>query len=184
MDRPASASVRSPSKLCDPVCELKSQDAAFGILIEVFRQHQSYRIESDYQTRLQQAATAQGEDNGGETLILETDSKALRTLREFVRTLARREKDLRLAAMETQVANFQAAYGCVRKIDVDYVGEPVPRTFNQQIAQEMIKTFVVIAPGTLAKGDLRQSPTVPASTVLLNLPTGPANIKDLVEPCD
>lgn len=180
--RPSSSSARSATKFCDPVCELNSQDAAFAILVEVFRQHQSYRIESDFQSRLQQAAELKG--TGADTLIIEADSKALQALRDLVRNLARHEKDLRLATMETQVANFQAAYSCVRKIDEDYVGERVPRVIDQQTAQNKIKEFVVIAPGTLAKGDILSAPTIPASSVLLNLPTGPANTKELVEPCD
>jgi hypothetical protein len=173
---------KSAIKYCDPVCELKSQDAAFGILMEVYRQHQCYRIETDYQIRLLEAGGLPVQTNS--TLVIEADSKALRMLRELVRRLARSERELRLAAMETQVANFQAAYGCVRKIDEDYVGERVPRTFNQEAAREKIKDFVVIAPGTLTRGDLRRAREIPASSVLLDLPLGPANLAELVEPCE
>ncbi|MCG3148570.1 MAG: hypothetical protein PCFJNLEI_02014 [Verrucomicrobiae bacterium] len=169
------------NKFCDPVCELRSQDAAFSLLMEVYRQHQSYHIETDYQFRLQQIAELRADKS---PFIIESDSEALKLLRQFVLGLVQKERELRMAKLETQVANFQAAYSCVRKIDEDYVGEKVAKNLSQSAAQEKIKDLVIITPGTLAQGDIRHAGTIPASVVLMNPPVGPVNDTDLVERCD
>lgn len=165
--RPAPSSVSSAKKFCDPVCSLRSQDAAFSLLMETFRQHQSCHIEIDYQFRLQGIAEIKGDPTAN---VIESNSKGLQMLRQFVYGLAKRERELRMVKLETQVANLQAAYSCVRKIDEDYVGEKVPKNLDQRTAQETLKDLVIIVPGTLAKGDAVHARTVPASVVLLNPP--------------
>lgn len=173
------------SKFCDPVCELKSQDAAFSLLLEGYRQHEAYHIESDYQGRLQQIANLKElRSPDVPTLVLESNTRAMRRLRELVLGLVRQEREVRLSIMETRVANFQAAYSCVRKIDEDYLGERVPRTSTPAAAQKELGDFVAIIPGSLAKGDIAIAPSVPASSVLLLPTSGTANPHDLVEPCD
>jgi hypothetical protein len=177
-------SLLPPSKnkiLCDPVCELRSQDSAFSLLLEVFRQHQAYRIETDYQYRLQRIAEKQDHDS---EFFIESNSEGLKMLRRFVYGLARQERGLRMVKLETQVSNLQAAYSCVRKIDEDYLGEKVAKNLDRRAAQEKIKDLVIIHPDTLAKGDVTHARTVPADLVLLNPPVGPANDNELVEPCD
>lgn len=166
---------------CDPVCELRSQDSAFSLLMEVFRQHQAYRIETDYQVRLQ--GIAEKQDKQAEFFI-ESNSEGLKMLRQFVYGLARQERGLRMAKLETQVANLQAAYSCVRKIDEDYVGTKVPKNLDRSTAQAKIKDLVIIHPDSLAKGDATHARTVPANLVFLDPPVGPVNESDLVEPCD
>ena len=85
-------------KYCDPVCELQSQDAAFSLLLETFRQFQSYQIETDYQNRLR-AADGMNEKDG--SLVIQTSSQGLQTLRSFVGVLAREERDLRMQKLQT-----------------------------------------------------------------------------------
>ena len=169
------------NKFCDPVCELRSQDAAFSLLMETFRQHQSFQIQSDYQVRVQQINSAKGLK---EVDYFESNTEGLKMLREFIFGLARQEHSLRMVKLETQCANLQAAYGCARKIDEDYVGEKVPKNLDREVAQQKLRELVIVSPGTLAKGDARHAPLIPASTVLLDPPPSPVNLDQLVEPCD
>src|SRR5436309_8332660 len=96
--RAAETSDRELRKLCDPVCELRSQDQAFSLLMETYRQYQCYQIDSDYQTRLRQCAGL-SEERG--SLVIDSSSSGLRTLRQFVLGLAKAERDLRMQKLET-----------------------------------------------------------------------------------
>jgi hypothetical protein len=182
--RPASprftGGAASAGKFCDPVCELRSQDAAFALLVEVYRQHQSFQIESDFQVRLQYIRQAPDPENW----VVEANSEILRRIRELIRQLALREREFRMAKMETQVANFHSAYSCLRKVDEDYLGEKVAKNIDPQAAREKIKDLVVLAPGSLGQDGVKAAPSLPASTVLFNPPPGPAVMRDLVEPCE
>lgn len=169
------------SKFCDPICELRSQDAAFSLLVETFRQHQSYRIDTEYRERLR-AATEAGREKAG--FFFESDTEGLRMLRQFIYGMAKQEAQLRMAKLETQVANLQAAYSCVRKIDEDYIGEKVAKNLDSRVAQEKLRDFVILSPGTIAKVGSAETRSVPANLVLLNSPPGPANNEDVINPCD
>lgn len=170
----------SAGKFCDPVCELRSQDAAFLLLVEVYRQHQAFQIESDYQLRLHYLRFAPDHDNW----VIEANSKIMRQIYDLVRQLAARERDHRLAKVETQVANFHAAYSCVRKLDEDHLGEKVPKNLDRNVARATIKEMVVLAPGSIGKDGVKPEPSLPASTVLYDPVPGPTIRRDLVEPCE
>jgi hypothetical protein len=168
-------------KMCDGVCELKAQDSAFSLLMEVYRQFQAYQIESDYQVRLQQANTLT-ESRG--SLVIESSSKGMRTLRQFVATLAAQERDLRLEELETRCANFHSAYACARKIDEDYAGEKVPSVVNERAAAQKLKDYCIITPGALAQGTIRSAGCVPASAMLLDAPRVAPDCQRVVETCE
>ena len=179
--RAAETNDRQLRKFCDPVCELRSQDQAFSLLMETYRQFQCYQIESDYQTRLRQCAGL-SEERG--SLVIDSSSSGLRTLRQFVLGLAKAERDLRMQKLETECANFHSAYGCARRIDEDYIGETVPTAVDQRFAAQKLKDYCVVTPGALAKGDIRTAGCVPAGTVLLDAPTVQPDPKRLVESCE
>ena len=156
--RPAVPPAAKPKMFCDPVCELRSQDAAFSLLVETFRQHQSYNIEIDYQYRVQ-AITEKHNDRS--EFFIESNSEGLKALRRLLYGMAKRERELRMSKLETQVENFQAANSCARKIDEDFVGEKVPKNLDRRVAQATLKEFVIMTPGTLAKGDAARSRSIP-----------------------
>jgi hypothetical protein len=167
-------------KFCDPVCELKSQDAAFTLLVEVYRQHQAFLIESDYQVRLQYLR----HPHDSTQWVIETNSEILRKIRDLIAQLALQERDYRLAKMETQVANFQAAYSCVRKLDEDAIGEKVPKNQDPDVARSAIKNLVVLSSHGIGQQGVKAEPGAPASTVLHDPLPGPTIRRDLVEPCE
>lgn len=177
----AETSDRNARKLCDPICELRSQDGAFSLLIESYREYQSHMIENDYQMRLR-AAEGVGNDRG--SLVIEASSKSLQTLRHYIMALARMERDIRFEKLETQCRNFNAAYSCARKIDEDYIGETVPSMVDQRAAAQKLKDYCVVTPGALAQARVRTAGCVPATTVLLDAPPVAPDAKRLIESCE
>ena len=168
-------------KYCDPVCELQSQDGAFSLLLETYRQFQSYQIETDYQNRLR-AADGMNDKDG--SLVIQTSSQGLQTMRSFVGVLAREARDLRMQKLQTEVVNFRSAYGCVRKMDEEETGGPVSSRVDLQAAGRKLRNFVILSSGPLARADLRSAKPISASTVLIDaVPVSP-NQSEVVEPCN
>jgi hypothetical protein len=166
---------------CDPVCELQSQDAAFSLLLETYRQFQSYQIETDYQNRLHAADRMNGKDG---SLVIRTSSQGLQTLRSFVGVLAKEERDLRMQKLQTEVVNFHGAYGCARKVDEGEAGGAVASRVNLRTAANKLRNFVLLSSGPLAKADLRSARTISASSVLVDAAPVDPNQDEVIEPCD
>jgi hypothetical protein len=131
----------------DPVAELRHQDSAFSLLIEVYRQLQSRLIESDYDARLKAAA----------------DLPDLK-IRRRVTALAKQEHDLRIKKLYGQLGNLATTYDYARQRDEREAGVAVPSAIDTATAAESLKNFVVITP---AGGDSLSS-VIPARTVLLD----------------
>jgi len=168
-------------RYCDPVCQIQSQDAAFSLLMETYRQFQSYQIQADYQER--QRAIA-GMRDGGDSLVISSTSKGQQTLRTFMLALAQREYDLRMQKLQTEVVNFQSAYGCVRRMDEEEAGEPVSSRVDMRAAADQLKNFVILSSGPLLRADLRSAKPVPASAVLVDAPPVEPNPQDVIDPCE
>jgi hypothetical protein len=168
-------------KYCDPVCQIQSQDSAFSLLLETYRQFQSYQIETDYENRQRAIAGIRDEDG---SLVIASTSKGQQTMRSFMLALARREYDLRMQKLSTEVVNFRSAYGCVRKMDEDEVGEPVNNRVDMRAAADQLKNFVILSSGPLARADLRSARAVPASTVLVDAPPVDPDPRDVIDPCE
>lgn len=126
----------------DPIAELRHQDSAFSILIEAYRQLQSYLIQSDYDTRLKAA---------GELTDLKT--------RRRVTVLATQERDLRMKKLYGQLDNLTTAYDYARQRDERAAGVETPSAVDTTAAAERLKDFVVITPDAGA---------MPARTVFLD----------------
>jgi hypothetical protein len=168
-------------KYCDPSCALQSQDQAFSLLIETFRQFESQQIESDYQARLR-AASSLGDGRG--SLVIESRTRGMQTLRAFVLSLAKQEHDLRMQELETKVVNFRSAYNCARKQDEQAVGLIVPNKVDTRVAADRLKDFVILSRGPLATTDLRQPQSVPLSAVLYDAPPATPFESQIIEPCE
>ena len=166
---------------CDPVCELQSQDAAFSLLLETYRQFQSYQIETDYQNRLH-AVDRMNQGNGSP--VIRTSSQGLQTLRTFVGVLAKEERDLRMQKLQSEVVNFSSEYGCVRKVDEEETGGPVASRVNLRTAANKLRDFVILSSGPLARVDLRSARTVSASTVLVDAAPVDPHQDEVVGPCN
>jgi hypothetical protein len=166
---------------CDPVCELKTQDSAFTLLVEAYRMFQSRQIEEDYQMRLQKAA---GLAPSTETVVLDADMKSVKILREWVKQLATKERDLRMEKLQVQVYNYGVAYNCVRKADEQRIGVKVPNPESPKIAQEELKRFKLIAVGGVASGRIMQVEAIPASVLFLDEPALPLPPNLLLDPCE
>lgn len=165
---------------CDPVCELRTQDAVFSLLVEAFREYHGYQIEKDYAYRVEAASQINVDRTG---FFIEDHSPTMQRLQEFVMLLAGKERDLRVAHLQVQVENLETAYNCVRRRDERSIGQVVPSQVDTRAAAANLREFVIVKPGSLAKADLKNSKPVPATTVLLE----PANVPLLpgqtVEPC-
>ena len=168
-------------KICDPVCELRSQDGAFSLLLEAYRQFQSRQIESDFEARLK-AANSMSEERG--SLVIASSSTGVQTLRAFVVMLAEKERDLRLEKLQTQVVNFRSAYGCARRVDEEQLDSPVPTAIDMRKAATKLRNFNVISPGTLASANLRSPEVISASMVLLDAPEVEPAQEQVIESCD
>jgi DNA polymerase II large subunit len=168
-------------KDCDPVCELKSQDKAFALLIEAYRQLQSHQIQSDYEQRMRSAA-ALGEQGG--SLIIQTKLEGVQQLRFFVEALARKERELRMEQLQTQVTNFHTAYGCMRRVDEEDAGEPVAKQVDTKVAATKLNSFSIVALGSPATANYKVVKSVPSSTIFLDAPPVQVPLERLVEPCD
>ena len=168
-------------KICDPVCELRSQDGAFSLLIEAYRQYQSRQIQSDYEARLR-AANAMSNERS--SLVIASASQGLLTLRAFVVMLAEKERDLRMEELQTQVVNFRSAYSCVRRVDERELGATVPTAIDTRKAAAKLRNFKIIAPGTLAKADLKTSQSISSDAVLLDTPEVTPAEDQVIQSCD
>lgn len=168
-------------RMCDPVCELRAQDGAFSLLVEAYREFQSFQIETDYQTRVR-LATSMSEERG--SLVIASSSRGAQTLRQFVIRLAKQERDLRFEKLQTEVVNFHSAYSCARKVDEDYVGQKIPSTVNERAAAATLKDYCLVTPGSLAQSKIQSAPCEPASNVLLDIPPVTPKRSEVVESCD
>jgi hypothetical protein len=166
---------------CDPVCEVQAQDSAFSLLIEAYRQFQSYQIEQDFQARLRAAAGLNERENG--TLIIDTHSQALQTLRAWVEELARKERELRFEQLHERVANFHTAYNCARRLDEDEVGFPVANRVDTRSAANEIRSYNIIALGS-ATTPLRTVKASPASSIFFDAPPADVPSERLIAPCE
>lgn len=168
-------------KDCDPVCELQVQDAAFSMLMEAYRQFQSFQIEQDFQARLRAASGMSDADQG--SLIIDTQSKSLQTMRAWVEELARKERELRLQQLSSRVTNFRTAYNCVRRLDESDIGHPVSSHVDMRAAASELKTFRIVALGpTTAKLQTVQSS--PAATIFLDAEPVDIPAEHLIAPCE
>jgi hypothetical protein len=168
-------------KNCDPICELRSQDTAFAMLIEAFREFQSHQIQTDFDQRLR-AIAGIGEERG--SLIIQTKLQGVQTFRFLVEELAKKERDLRMERLQTQVANFHTAYGCMRRVDEEEIGELVAKRVDTKAAAAKLRTFSIVALGSPATADYRVVKAVPASAVFLDAPSVKVSSERLAEPCD
>ncbi|HVM61941.1 MAG TPA: hypothetical protein VMV72_13850 [Verrucomicrobiae bacterium] len=161
---PGSASKRVV-QYCGPACELQAQDSAFALLIEVYRQFQTRQIQVDYERRLQ-AASKLGRE--GDSLVIGTTLNGTATLGTCVRTLAEKERDLRLEQLQTRVLNFATAYRCVRKDDEMAVGQPVTSKIDPSAASRELKTLRVLALDPASTGDYHAVVSKPAASLFLD----------------
>jgi hypothetical protein len=152
-------------KYCDPVCELQSQDSAFSLLIEVYRQNKAHRIQSQYESRLS-TASAMSKENG--SLLIQADSEGIRTLRTWVLELAKKERDLSMKELQQDVVNYETAYGCSRRVDEQEIGVTVPKRIDTETAAAELQTYSIVALGSTADQSFHVVRPIPASTVLLD----------------
>lgn len=130
------------------VAKMKTEDSAFALLIESYRQLQHHNIESDYQQRLAAAAQLDSPVRQAE-----------------VRELARKERDLRLEELKNRSGSFDALYSNSRPASAD----AGPSEADTEAAAKKLESFVAIR----AVNTHSEEPTtevVPASVVLRKTP--------------
>jgi hypothetical protein len=131
---------------------MRSQDSAFALLMEVYRQFQGNLIESDYEDRLRAAESL-------------TDLKVKRQ----VIVLARQERDLRLRKMTGQMVNLDITYEHARQLDLRESGLVIPRYINPEQTQAKIRELTVLSPSVVDSDCCDESAQlIPASTMLFN----------------
>jgi hypothetical protein len=175
----------SPATSCDSVCQIKAQDMAFALLLETFREFKGCRIEQQYQTRLEGAETLPTVDRkSGTSLVLKSDTEAMKKLQEFVRMLARTERNLEMEGLQTQIVNFENAYKCMRRVDETQLGITVSNTANLRVAAKQLKEFVIVSQGVLSSTDFQPTAPIPADAVLLDVEPAIPSPSGLIESCD
>lgn len=166
---------------CDSVCELQAQDSAFSLLIEAYREFQSRQIEVDYEARLR-AVAGLGKD--GDTLVIDTTLHGARTMRAWTEALAAKERDLRLEQLQTRVVNFASAYQCARKGDERALDEPVANQVDARAAARELKTWRVLALGSLTSDGFRTVVSKPATSLFLDSAPAEPWQTEVVGPCE
>ena len=180
-DKPASGGVgHRLLHYCDPVCQLRSQDMVFALLVETYREFHGYQIENDYANRRQGIDKMQEKRDG---LIIVDSSPTMQRLQEIANALAARERELRFARLQVQVDNLATAYNCLRRRDEQATGQPVPSQVDTRNAAAELRQFVIVSPGSLASVDLKKPKSIPATLVLLDTPPVPLPRGQTVEPC-
>jgi hypothetical protein len=169
------------TKYCDPVCEVQTQDSAFSLVIEAYRQFQSRQIQIDYESRLR-AAAGLGKD--ADTLVIDTKLNSARTVRAWIEVLADKERQLRLQQLQTRVANFTTAYHCARKGDEEDIQETVANKVDVYAATQQLKTLRVLTLGSPINANFQEVASTPAADIFLDSAPVPVRPEDLVGPCD
>lgn len=130
------------------VAEIQSQDSAFSLLLEAYRQFQSYIIQRDYQAQLAAARQLPG----------------IFARREAV-ALAKQERQLRVNRLGTQLVELSATYGYARQREERADCVDTPCAVNPADASEKLHDFVVIAPDPRTS-DGKAVQTIPVTTLL------------------
>jgi hypothetical protein len=169
------------TKYCDPVCEVQTQDSAFSLVIEAYRQFQSRQIQIDYESRLR-AAAGLGKD--ADTLVIDTKLNSAQTMRSWIEALADKERQLRLQQLQTRVANFTTVYHCARKGDEEAIQETVVSKVDVDAAAEQLKTLRMLTLGSPVNASIQEVTSTPAADVFLDSAPVPVRPEDLVGPCD
>ncbi|MCS7048854.1 MAG: hypothetical protein NZ483_06130 [Verrucomicrobiae bacterium] len=152
-------------KYCDPVCELQAQDMAFSLLLEAYRQNKAYRIQSTYEARLN-AASAMSEAHG--SLLIQSDSEGLKTLRAWVMELAEQERQLAMEELQRDVERLKIAYGCARRADEQQLGLAVPSKVDLPTAAQRLASFNIVAGGKFSGSGLKLMRPSSAQSILLD----------------
>jgi hypothetical protein len=155
---------------CDPVCELRTQDVAFSLMLEAYREFHGHQIERDYSKRM---AAVEKLQSPKDSFVIEDNSEFMKRLQEFVRLLAAKERELRFAKLQTQVQNIRTTYNCIRQNDEANTGKVVPSQVDTRAAAASLREFVIVSPGSVANGNLDKPQSIPAASVLLDTPPIP-----------
>ena len=163
------------------MCELQVRDTAFSMLMEAYRQFQSYQIEQDFQARLRSASAMNEGDQG--SLMIDTQSKSLQTMRAWVEELARKERELRMHQLSSRVTNFRTAYNCARRLDESEIGYAVSSRVDMRSAASQLKNLRIVALGaTTAK--LRTAESSSAAALFIDAEVVDVPAEKLIAPCE
>lgn len=153
-------------RYCDEVCELQSQDRAFSLLLEAYRQHRAFRIHRVYEARMS-PTSSMAEEYG--YLLINSESPGLQALRRLVMRFAEEERESSLQHLQHQVDNFRVAYQCARRADLERLNQWVQSAVDTEAAAKKLQNFVVIASGNPKQRTFQTIDPVPASTILLDV---------------
>jgi len=140
--------VRDPGEDTDTghVAKIQNQDSAFSLVLEAYRQFQSYIIQHDYEAQL--AAARQLPD---------------RFARWEAIALAKKERQLRVNRLGTRLLELSATYGYARRQEEQADGVNAPSAVDPADASEKLHDFVVIAPDPQSGNAAR---SIPVTTLL------------------
>ena len=192
------------TNVCDSVCQIRSQDWAFALLIETYREYRCNQIEVDYANRTRAAANlAKIPDANG---VVHAPLQFVQQLQELLGDIAAAERNRGLQLIHTQVNNFQTLYDCARKNDEQALGVSVAKTVDSRVVASELKHYVVLKPQAPSRSadpaDLRMPPpslvvspkylaahapdaeTEPAGNLLYYEPSVPVDKNLLLTPCE
>lgn len=133
-----------------PGSELRNQDSAFSLLIESYRQMQSFMIEADYEKRLKAAARVQ-------------DPKE----QAHIIALIEHEHDLRLAKLRDMVAGFIATYDNSRQPNDKVTSASAPSAVDTKTANAKLHTLVPFTPKQFGPSENQPSQLLPAGAQII-----------------
>jgi hypothetical protein len=160
--------------------ELRTQDRAFALLVETYREFRNCQIESGYQARLRGIEAKATNDTG---YVIGVDSDVFRKLEALMLALAGKERELEQAKVQSQVDNWITAYNCVRRREEMATGQSVPSQVDLREAATRLNDFVVIVPQLTLAHTKAKPQLLSARRFLLNTPELPLPAGHAVAPC-
>jgi hypothetical protein len=145
----AIAADRTAATRTNAVAQLRSQDNAFALMMEAYRQIQSLMIEADYD---KQVKLAQAIPNPAD--------------RDRVLKLIQQDYDDRLAKLEETLKNFGGAYDTTRQELQVQAGQQLVSQTSPEEAHQQLRRFRVFTPKDF-RLENQPSPLVPAAGQML-----------------
>lgn len=166
--------------------ELKNQDMAFALLLEVYREYEGSRIQGQYEYRLAAVSSLRQKPTAIRYLnvdgvVIEDRSPAMMALRALVQSLVEQERNLEVRGLETRVQNFDAVYRTVRRYDEMQLGQTVPCRIDGDVAADQLRGLVAFV-GASVFGTTGTAPREVAVDEVLRRAPLKANAPGLMPP--
>ncbi len=158
--------------------ELRNQDMAFALLLEVYREYEGARIQGQYERRIVAVDSLPQKPThirsiSVDGLVIEDRSPAMLALRAFVQSLVEQERNLEISGLQSRMKDFSFVYNTVRRQDETRFGRAVPCQLDTEAAAERLRGMVAFVGGSILDGRGGKPRVVAVDEVLRRAPMKP-----------